>query len=73
MDYNKDNYSIDDIYDLIRNEVEENIHLDYKEARALGKEDAKKADITKDVSSFANADGGIIIYGVAEENHKPEE
>ena len=34
MDFNKENYSIDDIYDLIRNEVEENIHLDYKEARA---------------------------------------
>ena len=73
MDFNKENYSIDDIYDLIRNEVEENIHLDYKEARALGREDAKKADITKDVSSFANADGGIIVYGVSEENHKPKE
>lgn len=72
MDFNKENYSIDDIYDLIRNEVEENIHLDYKEARALGKDDTKKADITKDVSSFANADGGIIVYGVAEEDHKPK-
>lgn len=73
MDLNKENYSIDDIYNLIQDEVEENIHLDYKEARALGKEDAKKADITKDVTSFANADGGIIVYGVAEENHKPKE
>jgi len=43
MDYNKDNYSIDDVCNLIQNEVEENIHLDYKEARALGKDDAKKA------------------------------
>ena len=73
MDYKKDNYSIDEIYNLIQNEVEENIHLDYKEARALGKDDAKKAEITKDVSAFANSDGGVIVYGVAEENYKPQE
>lgn len=52
MDFNKDNYSVDDIYNLIKNEVEENIHLDYKEARALGKDEPKKAEITKDVSAF---------------------
>ena len=73
MDFNKENYSIDDIYNLIRNEVEENIHLDYKEARALGKDDPKKAEITKEVSAFANSDGGIIVYGIAEEHHKPKE
>lgn len=72
MDYNKDNYSIDDIYNLISNEVEENIHLDYKEARALGKEDPKKTEITKDVSAFANSDGGVIVYGISEASHKPK-
>ena len=59
--YNQDNYLLSDIEDLIKNEVEESLHLDYKEARALGKEETKKADITKDVSSFANADGGVIV------------
>lgn len=72
MDHNKDNYSIDDIYNLISNEVEENIHLDYKEARALGKEDPKKTEITKDVSAFANSDGGVIVYGISEASHKPK-
>ena len=71
--YNQDNYSLEDIKNLIKNEVEENIHLDYKEARALKKDDIKKAEITKDVSAFANSDGGIIIYGIAEDNHKPKE
>lgn len=71
--YNQDNYLLSDIEDLIKNEVEESLHLDYKEARALGKEETKKADITKDVSSFANADGGVIVYGVSEEDHKPKE
>lgn len=66
-------YSIDDINSLIANEVEENIHLDYKASGALEKKDEKKSEIVKDVSAFANSDGGIIIYGLKEENHKPKE
>lgn len=59
--YNKDSYSLDDVEYLINNEVEENIHLDYKAAAALAKEDKKRSEITKDVSAFANSDGGIIV------------
>ena len=69
----KDSYSIEDIDSLITNEVEENIHLDYKAAGALDKNDKKRTEITKDISAFANSDGGIIIYGVSEEDHKPKE
>ena len=68
--YNKEIYQIDDIQLLIDNEVEESIYLDFKSCEALGKGDGKKKDISKDVASFANSDGGIIIYGVREENHK---
>ena len=72
--YIKDAYTIEDINSLITNEVEENIHLDYKAAGALDKKDEKKRnEITKDVSAFANSDGGIIIYGISEEDHKPKE
>ena len=74
MDFlKKDRYLIEDIYSLITNEVEENIHLDYKAAGALDKDDKKRNEITKDISAFANSDGGIIIYGVSEEDHKPKE
>lgn len=74
MDFSKkDNYTIEDIKSLISNEVEENVHLDYKAAAALEKNDKKRTEITKDVSAFANSDGGIIIYGVSEEDHKPKE
>ena len=52
---------------LILNGIEENIHLDYKEQ--LG----NNAEIAKDLSSFANSDGGIIIYGIREEENKPTE
>ncbi|MDB5258441.1 MAG: putative DNA-binding protein [Chitinophagaceae bacterium] len=68
--YDKEEYTILDIESLITNEVEESIYLDFKESAALDKTDGKRKEISKDVSSFANSDGGIIIYGIKEENHK---
>lgn len=68
--YDKTEYTIDDIKSLINNEVEESIYLDFKDAKALDKSDLKKKEISKDVSAFANSDGGIIVYGIAEKNHK---
>lgn len=56
---------------LVRNQVPESIHLDYKASPAL---DPKKRDeIAKDVSAFANSDGGLLIYGVEEDktSHLP--
>ena len=66
-------YTKKDIDDLIQNEIEESIYLDYKDGRALDSD--KIVEITKDVSAFANADGGIIVYGVSENKatHKPED
>lgn len=67
--YEQNNYTCSDIESLIANEVEENIHLDYKESGSISKEDKKRTEITKDVSAFANSDGGIIIYGLSEKDH----
>ena len=53
---------------LIKNGIEENLHLDYKE-----KVVHNNAEVAKDISSFANRDGGNIIYGIKEEDHKPKE
>lgn len=73
MDFYKiEEYKFSDLKDLITNEVEENLHLDYKSAGALSKEDKKKTEITKDVSAFANSDGGIIVYGIQEVENKPK-
>lgn len=71
--YSLKEYTISDVEQLIQDEVEENIHLDYKRDGALSKEDnRKRTEITKDVSAFANSDGGIIVYGLAESDHKPQ-
>jgi hypothetical protein len=58
---------------LIRNKVEENISLDYKQCNALSKVDKSKNEISKDVSAFANSIGGTIIYGIKEDGHVPVE
>lgn len=68
--YEKTEYAYEDILSLISNEVEESIYLDFKDARALDKSENKRKEISKDIASFANSDGGIIIYGITEENHK---
>ncbi|MBQ6861550.1 MAG: ATP-binding protein [Alistipes sp.] len=68
--FDKEEYNIDDITALIDNEAEESVHLDFKAAGSLSKDDKKKAEIAKDVSAFANSDGGIIVYGIDEQEHK---
>ena len=70
--FDKDEFCQADIQALIDNEAEESIHLDFKAAAALGKTDGKKKELSKDVSAFANSDGGIIIYGMNEKEHKAE-
>jgi len=61
-----------DIQELVDNDVPESQELDYKACDALQKTDGKKNEVSKDVSAFANAGGGTIIYGVVEKNHKPD-
>ena len=68
--FEKEDYNIDDIIALIDNDAEESVHLDFKAAGSLSKDDKKKAEIAKDVSAFANSDGGIIVYGIEEQEHK---
>lgn len=57
---------------LIKSQAEESIHIEFKAGEALEQTDSKKKEIAKDVSSMSNADGGIIIYGLSEKNHKAD-
>lgn len=60
-----------DIQDLIINQRQESLELDYKACAALARTDPKKMELSKDVSAFANSSGGTIIYGVHEKDHVP--
>ncbi len=70
------NWTIEYIRSLIDNKVEENLNLDYKAAASLERNDKKTIEISKDISAFANSDGGTIIYGITEDSdlkHLPAE
>ena len=61
---------------MLEEQQPEDLHLDYKDKRSLlprgkgggGIDKQKRAnDVSKDVSSFLNSDGGVLIYGVPED------
>src|SRR5687767_4577739 len=51
-----------DLQQLIDNDVQESLHLDYKRSAALGRTDPCRNELSKDVAAFANSDGGMIVY-----------
>lgn len=51
--------------DLIRNDVSEDRDLDYKESLSDDKPDSHR-EFLYDASSFANASGGVLIFGITE-------
>lgn len=55
-----------DVLQLIHDQVEESINLEYKASASLQNTDKHKSEISKDVSAFANSVGGTVIYGVAQ-------
>jgi len=69
-------YNFEYLQNLIENQIEESLHLDYKASGALAKQNDKTTEISKDVSAMANSDGGILIYGIREDEnnrHLPKE
>ncbi len=58
-----------DLQNLTGGMVQESLKLDYKHPSAL--QDHK--EVAKDVSSFANSEGGVVIYGIVEDkDHYPQ-
>jgi Putative DNA-binding domain len=62
--------TLHDLQTLISNRVQEDLHLDYKASPSIS--DNKRGEIAKDVSAFANSDGGVLVYGIEEgKDHYP--
>lgn len=57
---------------LLDARVKESRNLDYKRDLPVTKGDGLK-EFLADVSAFANSGGGVIIYGIAEEDGEPRE
>jgi hypothetical protein len=72
FNYNDDEVSLDELKLLIQNQTSEKRTIDYKLNLILDTDENKK-EFLADVTSFANTDGGVIIYGMKEDNALPVE
>jgi hypothetical protein len=59
-----------DIERIVAISAEESLYLEFKSSGSISQQDSIKSEISKDISAFANSDGGIIIYGIVEEKYK---
>ncbi|HEY8810671.1 MAG TPA: ATP-binding protein [Solirubrobacterales bacterium] len=59
-------WSLDEVRALISGQVPEGQRLDYKRELHLDNK-AQKAEVAKDISGMANAQGGWIVFGVSED------
>lgn len=62
-----ENINIEDIESLIENSVCKNKNLDYKRELHIDT-DSDKKEFLADISSFANSNGGDIIFGIEEDS-----
>lgn len=54
---------------FVANSVPEGAQLEYKDSRKI--DHKNHAEIAKEVSAFANSDGGLLIFGIQESGHLP--
>lgn len=60
-----------DLLRMKRARTQESLYLEFKESASLGTKEGKKNELSKDVSVFANSEGGDIVYGVSEVGRIP--
>jgi hypothetical protein len=59
----------EDIEELLLSHPREGVHIDYK--RQLPGDKQAQSDLLADVSAFANAQGGVILFGIEEQEGEP--
>jgi Putative DNA-binding domain len=55
------------LHQVLDNHLQEGLYLEFKRGAALGTSSAARQELVKDCTGFANAGGGTILYGIAEE------
>lgn len=62
--YNYKTLNFDSIQELVQNQINEDLHLDFKTVKdpSINRDDRKNLAIS--LSGFANSDGGLIVWGV---------
>ncbi|MCB2189279.1 MAG: ATP-binding protein [Deltaproteobacteria bacterium] len=65
-----DDVTKQDLEDLIRDGYRENLEVEYK-SQAYGDDKRGKTELLKDVTAFANSQGGLLIVGIEEKHGKP--
>ncbi len=68
---NIDEITKEDLQSLIDNSISEHKTIEYKQSLSIHS-DREKKEFLADVSSFANASGGDLIYGMSEKNGEPK-
>ncbi len=64
----RDEWTYGDLEAFVEAADSEHLNFDFKAMGALDQTQGKKKEAAKDASAFANAAGGIIVYGVAEQS-----
>jgi hypothetical protein len=57
----------DEVRQLVTDHIAEDVNLDYKEKAYDPRDPNSGAELLKDVSAFANADGGYLVIGVRDD------
>src|SRR6516165_998237 len=60
-----------DLERLIAEGISESLTLEYKRSAALANDSKSRDELCKDVSAFANAAGGQIVYGMEDDKNVP--
>lgn len=61
-------FSLEQLDALIANRAQEGLYLEFKRGLALRLAGDARRELVKDCTGFANAAGGLLVYGIAEEN-----
>lgn len=71
IEKNIDRITEEDLQALIDNAVSERKTIEYKRSLSINR-DSERKEFLADVSSFANASGGDLIYGITEAGGIPK-